>query len=88
MNEKNEFRNLGQENPAKNDEITDRKKNLIISIFVLDIFIFVLVAALLGWIDFITKEYLIFGSVFFIVIQLFYIVTQVIKIKMNRDKVS
>jgi uncharacterized membrane protein YkvI len=88
MNNLDNLRNEPPEYETKKQGVGAAKKNLILSIFVLDIFIFVLVAALFGWIDFIEQEYLIFGSVFFIVIQIFYIITQVIKLKKSRNSLN
>lgn len=87
----NNLDNLRDETPefqVKKQETSNAKKNLIVSFVLLDVFIFILIAGILGWIDFIDREYLIFGGVFFIVIQLFYIITQVIKINRNQSKLN
>lgn len=85
MDNLDKLRNEPAEYQTGIEDVNSSKKNLLLSFFLLDIFIFILIAALLGWVDFIEKEYLIFGSVFFIVLQIFYIITQVIKLKRKRN---
>ncbi len=80
MNENFNLENNPNESETNKKELDFQKKNLLLSFFLLDIFIFILIASVLDWLTFAKKEYLIFGSAFFIFMMIFYIITRVLNI--------
>lgn len=87
MQKMDDLRNEPPEYKSNLKELEFQKRNLLMSFFLLDIFIFVLIAALLDWITFINKEYLIFGSAFLVFMMLFNLIFRIISIKKIRGRI-